>query len=255
MLGLSLGSSYVKGIDTFGSYQSLDLDGNSDYVSLPSGFRTAFSKTTGTFSFWVNIIENEGDTTQFTFKVNTSSGDDAVSFYYHKFFTEWRTSLRSATTTITASYDIPGSGNDDGSGYDDGWQHFACTWLVDGSSSYIKLYRNGSLQDTATGTLGVWDETPDLVYIGNNVGSGAFVDGQIDQFAYWDTALSNDNIAAVYNSGTPMDLTTFQGANYTSTEVSKLQGYWQFEGNALDSSKNGYHGTLVGTAGFSTNQP
>ena len=256
MLGLSSGSTPTTECGIFGTYQSLDLDGNSDYMSLPSSFLTAFNKTTGTFSFWVNLVQNDTDTSQFVIRIQTASTNDNFTVFYHKHQTKWFANLRADSTTISAVYDIPGSSNNDGSGYDDGWQHFASTWLVDGSSSYVKLYRNGSLQQTTTGTLAAWDETPDEVNIGNNTdGSAAFLDGQIDQVAYWDAALSADNITAIYNSGVPMDLTTFQGANYTSTEVGKLQGYWQFEGNALDSSKNGYHGTLVGGAGFSTNQP
>ena len=53
----------------------------------------------------------------------------------------------------------------------------------------------------------------------------------------------------MYNSGKPLDLTTFHGTDYTP---SGLIAYYQFAGNALDSSGNNYHGSLAETAGFNT---
>ena len=58
----------------------------------------------------------------------------------------------------------------------------------------------------------------------------------------------------MYGGGKPVDLSTIIGRGPAYTP-SGLIGYYQFEGNALDSSGNGYHGTLHGTAGFNTTQP
>ena len=154
-----------------------------------------------------------------------------------------------------AIYDIPGSSDNDGSGYDDGWQHFVGTWSIAGGAYSVKLYRNGSLVDQTIVSSGQsdWVGDIDLIHIGaNHAGTDAFVDGQIDQVGYWDIELPSAAITAVYNGGVMRDLTT-QHTNYTQT--ANLIGYYQFEGNALDSSNIKAHGTLNGTAGFSTNQP
>ena len=254
MLGGGLGSQPTTECDIFGSYQSLNLDGNSDYVSLPSGARSVVNKTATTVSFWINLVQNDGDLSQNIIKIFTDTSNQ-FQVIYHKHFTEWRATLKTDGDSRIASYDIPGSSNNDGSGYDDGWQHFAASFVVSSGAYSVKLYRNGSLIQNTTGVSGQsdWIGDVDAVIIGaNQDGTGAFVDGQIDQVGIWNVELPGTAVTAIYNSGVMRDLTT-QHTNYTQT--ANLIGYYQFEGNALDSSNTKAHGTLNGTAGFSTSQP
>jgi hypothetical protein len=259
MLGLGLGSQPTTESGIFGSYQSLNLDGNSDYVALPESFRSAFlqANTSGSFfsaSAWVNIIANDGDTSQIIFKAFTDTSNQFI-LSYHKYYTEWRASIITDGDSRMAAYDIPGSSNDDGSGYGTGWQHFLTTCTILGGAYSIRLYRNGVLIQNTYGVEGQQD------WIGSEIatahigasqdGSSAFMDGQIDQVAFWDMALSGSAVTAIYNGGVMRDLTI----PHTDYSPANLLAYYQFEGNALDSSGNGYHGTLNGTAGFSTNQP
>ena len=44
MIGLGLGSQPTTECGIFGSYQSLNLDGNSDYVSLPESIKDEINK-------------------------------------------------------------------------------------------------------------------------------------------------------------------------------------------------------------------
>jgi len=254
MLRLGLGSQPTTECGIFGSYQCLDLDGNSDYVSLGSGIKSIFNKSATTVSFWVNMVENDGGTSQQVMKVYTDS-NNYFSAFYHKYYTEWRAILKTQGTVRNAVYDIPGSSNDDGSGYGIGWQHFAMSFTVSGGAYSVKIYRNGSLAQNTAGGSGQGDWGGDITYFNigaNQSGDNAFVDGQIDQVAVWNTELPAAAITAIYNGGVMRDLTT-QHTDYTQT--TNLIGYYQFEGNTEDSSSTKARGTLNGTAGFSKSQP
>ena len=254
MLGIGLGFNPTKECGIFSSTRALQLDGNSDYVNLPSAFNSLISRNQMTISFWVNMVENDGSTSQIIFETRTDS-DNLFKVWFHKYYTEWRVALETDGTTRNAVYDIPGSSNNDGSGYGDGWVHFAGNYVISGGSYSVRIYRNGSLIQNTAGESGQsdWEGSIAQTRIGaNQDGSNAFVDGNIDQLAVWNVALPDTAITAIYNGGVMRDLTTHH-PNYTQTV--NLIGYYQFEGNVNDSSKNGNHGTLVGTAGFSNNQP
>jgi len=213
-----------------------------------------------TVSFWVNLFQNDASGSQVPFSIFGESTDNQFFVMYHKYYTEWRNTMKTSGDVRIATYNIPGSGNNDGSGYGLGWQHFVATFNISGGAYSNKLYRNGVLVGNSAGASGQSDWVGDVirVHIGANGsadGGSAFTDGQIDQVAIWSLELTNSAISEIYNNGVMRDLTTVQGANYTSAIIDKLIGYYQFEGNALDSSGNGFHGTLNGNAGFSTSQP
>jgi len=254
MIGLGLGSQPTTECGIFGSYQSLTLDGNSDYILLPDGFRENFPRTECTVSFWVNLVQNDGDTSQVILKVYSDSNDH-FQLWYHKHHTEWRGTLKTDGDVYTTTYDIPGSGTNDGSGYDDGWQHFVISFKIEDANLTLKIYQNGDLKDTTSvtdGSVVAWDAGVTVATIGINQDlNQSFMDGHIDQLAIWSEQLSDTNVEAIYNGGKIRDLTT----NHTNYSAEYLYAYYQMEGNALDSGKNSYHGTLNGTAGFATNQP
>ena len=70
--------------------------------------------------------------------------------------------------------------------------------------------------------------------------------GQIDEVAVWNKALTNSEISALYNSGSGLDASS-DSVNYASS--SSLQGYWNLNENsgvtATDLSGNNNHGTLT----------
>lgn len=73
-----------------------------------------------------------------------------------------------------------------------------------------------------------------------------FFSGLLDEVSTWDKCLSNSEIIALYNDGTPIDLSINSG-NYTSN--TNLQNWWRFDtGNtsvALNSANVSRNGTLI----------
>ena len=252
MLGIGLGSQPTTECGIFGTNFSLSLDGNSDFVSTPSGLLETLNTQQFTLSCWVNLVQNDGDTSQWTVRWYIDSNNNG-GILYHKTHTEWRGSYKCGGTAMTSVYDIPGSSNNDGSGYDDGWQHFAvvCSNNNAGSSS-VNLYRNGTSAGATAGDTNV--STSDLAQF--HIGAGhdstsAFLDGYIDQVSIHNSALDSNAITAIYNGGVPRDLTTF----HTNYSPRALIAYYQFENDVVDSSLNGFDGQLNGTAGFNSSQP
>ncbi|MBT7580948.1 MAG: tandem-95 repeat protein [Candidatus Marinimicrobia bacterium] len=116
------------------------------------------------------------------------------------------------------------------------WAHLVMTY--DGSN--IKLYVNGTLEDTqaATGNIGGSLASIQKFLVGdhNITKPGYNFDGRIDGVAIWDIALTASDVTTLYNSG--------DGEDPSEVESSNLQGYWNFEDNANDLSSNNNDGTL-----------
>ena len=229
MIGLGLGSQPTTECGIFGSYQSLNLDGNSDYVSLPDSIKDQINKNYTSISCWINIVQNDGNNSQQIVKIFTDT-DNQMQFFYHKHEQEFRATLKTDGGTNRIAIFDPG-----GPGYT-GWQHFAATYSINSGAYSVKIYRNGSLVQNTSGGSGQAEWVGDInnIHIGaNQDGTGAFVDGQIDQVGIWSVELTAAAITDIYNNGVMTDLTTKYG-NYT--QARNLIGYYQFEGNALDLS-------------------
>lgn len=102
-----------------------------------------------------------------------------------------------------------------------------------------------------------------LAYSGNtSIGSWtrasnqSFFDGEVNNAAIWKTALSANNIGAIYNSGSPTDISINAGLY---TESANLAAWWRFNTGSgtsyTDSSGNNLTGTGVNSPGWSSNVP
>ena len=129
-----------------------------------------------------------------------------------------------------------------------------------GSTSSMKIYKDGvrlamnpfsNVTDTDQESIDFGSETTHIGY-GNSTTTTANLIGNIDEAAFFDTELDDDNIAAIYNSGTPFDLSSDNG-NYTSS--GNLLSYYRFENNT-DDTQGVSNGTLFGdTATFEEDTP
>tara|TARA_Y100000593_G_scaffold91465_1_gene180297 strand:- start:1134 stop:2573 length:1440 start_codon:yes stop_codon:yes gene_type:complete len=136
----------------------------------------------------------------------------------------------------------------------DTWSHFCVS--VDRSGNCV-MYLNGSpFENFSTidvsgdssenfDNKGHWKiGTTDA--IGALPHAGAYINTFYDEYGIWNSALDADNVAAIYNSGNPIDLLVDSG-NYD--ESSALQAYWKFgdgEGDIKAQVVGGNYGSSCG---------
>jgi|TARA_R100000084_G_scaffold43441_2_gene17830 hypothetical protein len=269
MLGLgNTVSSFEYLQTTYASTKSISFDGTDDLLQLPSGiYGNASLKRTGTISLWFQLL-NPNDSNNSQIMLRMQSGlltgldvDDEIFIMYHKFHTRIQYTYKAGNNEVLHIYDIPGSSNNSLHVYDDGWTHLVCTWQWNGSAAVTNFYVNGSLVEanTTTGSQYEIDSQFTVATIGNNTpallaagGNTAFMDGDIDQFAIWTTALDANAVTAIYNSGSMIDLTQNTG-NYTSS--GSLIGLYEFEDDLKDSSGQGNDITTSTGTSFVLRQP
>lgn len=169
-------------------------------------------------------------------------------------------------------------------GSEHGWHHFVATWDVnetyvgkDASSAHalrprnshdgtttthtgtMRIYMDGVLrnfgqsrypshnyQRTPTGMVEISSNSLSEIGVMARPNSTLHTAGNMDDLACFDSKLSDAEVTAIYNSGTPTDLTSNSG-NYNSS--SNLIGYWKFDESSgttiADSSTNSNNMTLV----------
>lgn len=180
------------GTPSFQNLHSYDFDGVDDTFAIQSASAYAF---TGDFTImaWVNVdaIGNNHyiiDTSTsasfgngYSFRVRT---DGKIRFWSYNASS---TGLNSATALSAGS-----------------WYHIACVH----TSTQNKIYINGSLDATLNWSSGhSTSNTTNLKIASSNVLSG-FTNGHIDEVAFFNNDQSA-NISAIYNSGTPTDLSSY----------------------------------------------
>ena len=133
------------------------------------------------------------------------------------------------------------------------WIQIAVTF----NGNVANVYVNG-VDVTIDGAIDAVTENTVPLYIGNisgSFGGGATFNGNIDEVAIWNDDLTAMEVAALYNSGSPIPAST-DYLYYTSS--SDLVGYWQMnEGSGTyitDASGNGNTGTIYGAI-WSTDTP
>jgi hypothetical protein len=142
------------------------------------------------------------------------------------------------------------------------WANF--TFVADMTTSQLDIYLDGqklTLHGTYDGSLA--NITPSSFTSSNNLYVGTRNDDgsipaelgepcKIDEFAIWSTALSSNEIQAIYNNGSPINLISNNG-NYTSS--SDLEGYWRLNDGsgttAVDETGNS-NATLYGSPSWTS---
>jgi len=197
------GFSY-QGTGDFRDYKwdtySLLLDGVDDYVDAGTALGDALGDNYAgslTVSLW--------------FKADVTSGDDGL-FYIGSFVGYGEFALRISANRLRLALNGFGGWNRTITSFTDtGWNHLVGVYKS-GSEADSKLYLNGVAAGSASGSF---PAAADMDFAGLKTIIGAYYsasytfDGNIDEVAVWDSALSAEQITAIYNGGTPQSLAPY----------------------------------------------
>jgi hypothetical protein len=236
-LGNTLSGGIVPAAASFANEYSLSFDGTDDYVEI-GDVDILDGATEFTISFWINfgalpsaygaaqhVISKGAAFTISIHNINSSGGGPGITV---------------PGTVAIAGYTLSTST----------WYHMAVTMVSGGFNTYI----NGALESPADQGSGVTIanvNTPITIAAKNMVGSepSGFVNAIIDEVAIFDATRDLSEIQAIYNSGTPTDL----------SDEDDLVGYWRMEENTgttvADSSSNSNEGTLTNSPTWSSTVP
>ena len=260
MLGLGnnlININYI-GIPFTDNY-SVALDGTGDYLNTGATFQSTF-RDSFSVSLWAKVTDGQTSNHQVFFGSNNSDSTDAIGLYCRSttgnlyFFLEGNNDYG----IIESDSAVFANGTND-------WKHLVVTLTHSGSSNATPvLYVDGSAIATTIDVQIDEDNqddftTTDNLYIGgrnNNGTASQLVTGSINDFAIWNVALDADAVAAIYNSGTPIDLTNNSG-NYDNS--TNLVGYWKMEEGTgttvADSSGNGNAASFAGDPQWDSSTP
>jgi len=205
-LGISAGLSSAPRLGTpFTNTKSLSFDGTDDVVD--TGFQPDFIHTNATMAYWVNMDD---------FTSNQNCGTHNSKRFYLGF------SSSKAAMGVQNANNL-GSGADLSAYIAVGqWHHIAM--VADGGTA--TYYLDGVARDTLSYTQNSASNPSGNIFVGamSHSSTAHFMNGSIDEFAMWSSALTSDEVAALYNAGVPTDLTKNSGAYVSS---SNLQAYYR----------------------------
>ena len=257
---LSLGSN-ISATQVVESKYSANFDGTDEYIDTGHHFSDVFNDSF-TISFWVKPDDGQPAGTLYFF--GTNDNDDDILRAEHK--TDGKFFLVLEGNTDTGSFRTDSPVFSDGAATS--WTHILVSVTKPGSgNSSAVIYINGSSVAHSTSNIAhddhaLFSSAQNLV-IGaqNNQGTIAgFYAGGMDEWALWNVALDADAAAAIYNSGSPLNLKFNQG-NYDNS--SALQAYYRMGNGFFDDKANGiihdqdnpgFGSNLVVNADFSTNE-
>jgi hypothetical protein len=270
------GIEQINTIDTpssFATNYSIEGNGSNQYISLGNRENTGLNPTEAqingdgyTWTQWIYIDDLSTTFQLYSLGVSGTNNYYGIqmvvnrnaAFVFHFFGlngtspgagTNNRLTKRTQNSTISTGQwyhlgvVVPTNGYDDNSSwkmYING-SEYSGTYIDSGNTSLNLAYSGNS-------NLGAWQRAGTTL-------SNLF-DGEINNAAIFSKGLNASNMAAIYNSGTPIDLSSNSG-NYT--ESAALEAWWRFnEGTGTsytDSTGNGYTGSGVNSPTWSTNTP
>jgi hypothetical protein len=237
------------GLPSITNTYSVEFDGTNDYMSISDADIFSLGNGSGTdnaFSISGWIYPPAGDGVQ-TFYVATKDASGSR---------EW------AFRTVSGELHFFAFGT--GGGYigrkystllsNAQWLHVAMTYDGSKASSGIKLYLDGTRVDDADYASGTYTSavnTSAEVRVSALQVNNTYSDGLIDELAIFNTELSASDISAMYNSGTPNDISSLNPV-----------GWWRMGDNdggtgttITDQGSGGNDGTLNNGPTFSTTVP
>lgn len=202
-------------------FRSLSFGGTDEYISIPDDSTLDITSNISISAWFKSSGTSAGIFAKFTASGNQRSfycnieGSGKVGSVFYKDGAGAEYSYYNTNSTYN----------------DNAWHHLAITY---NSSNVHTIYIDGSSVATTDNSAGTPDGTifsgTSIASIGSLGSASTFMVGNVTEVAVWDTAvLSAAEVAAIYNSGVPIDVTANSG-DYTSS--GDLVSYWPI--NASD---------------------
>ena len=175
------------------------FDGTNDFIDA-SLLGPNINKTSGSISHWVKITTSANNEILFSCSDGTSGNDKIQTvFMTNTSSGQFQGVYKAGGTAFKAVYNYPAVDI-----VNAGWFHLAMTYVITEENALtIKLYFNGALQNTFTGTAETITEGVafDRVILGKNANAdNSYLAGLMDECMYFSGVLSDDQILGIYNS-------------------------------------------------------
>ena len=213
---------------SFSNTYSVDLDGANDYIQLGNDSSLSISGALS-ITAWVKFDSLTG------YPMILSKRAGASSHAYQFYSTGSKINYNNGTIVQSSGTITTGT-----------WTHIGVTF--DGSGG-VSFYINGSSAGTATAASSNPTNSGSLT-IGKAY-NGNYFNGKIDEVALFNSALSSSQVASIYNSGVPGNISS----------LSPL-GWWRMGDNnsgagttITDQGSGSNNGTLTNGPTFSTDIP
>ena len=219
-LGVSTGTSIIAPQTSFVNTHSVELDGIDAYVNVADNNNLSFgdgsSDSAFSISAWIRPDDNDKFRIIFKYNVTTSLRE-----YY--FQTAGGLKLQAGLYDAGTAASLTRNGNT--TIPENVWSHVVMTYNGNGLNTGIKIYLNGSLDNGSVsggGSYTAMHNTNEPLLIGKFNGSTpSFANGEIDEVAIFNKALSASKIQQIYNAtavvgGVPQTANLFTGGLDTS---------------------------------------
>jgi len=200
------------------SQKSFVFDGVNEYVDC-GAFSHLNSATALTISVWFksSTYVSAGVLISLDKHVDIYQGSAAAVNTKGRFTYRLKGAYGNSFKTL-GGVEVPPPGTGAGDLCDGNWHHLCFVW--DNSTTTAIVYEDGVAVITDTSTTGTLNSATENLYIGEGLFAGAaHIDGNIDDVSIFSSAKSAVEVAAIYNSGVPTDLSAESG----------LVGYWIFD--------------------------
>ena len=199
-LGNTLSGGIVPAAASFENTYSIAFDATDDF--MVSGSNVSYDE--GSFITWA---KHTGTSNQIFWHV-------AGSYYLYRY----------STDELRFRHPMTGSTNVTANINDGNWHCIVGTAEGgSGSSSTVKIYVDGSLVVTDTDTR-TYTAPDDVITFGAWPNPSLVLNGSLDEVGFWSSVLSASEVTELYNSGTPIDLSSDAG-DYSSS--SNLLNWWR----------------------------
>jgi len=213
---------------------SLAFDGVDDYVTI-DGICSAFSDDDAySFSCWFKTdgsTDPDHRTNRILFSMHDASGGNIIRLGVDCKVTTGK-GIYYADNGATYSLTSPAEGTLN----DQAWHHLVITRAAGSGGQTLTIYIDGAVLGTVAGSDPDFDSAA-LASLGQEWDSavaGDFFAGDIDEVAVWDSALSAEQITAIYNGGTPQSLAPYSPTAWWRMGDGILDGFGTHAGAGAD---------------------